>query len=122
MDTSNLTQEIAILHAELCSALADPTRLILLYVLDEKPCNVSELTQKLAVPQPSVSRHLKVLRDGGLVRATRQGTSVLYELTDPRVIEALDILRSIMRDSIQKRATLVEDVAAKIAFTRDERR
>jgi DNA-binding transcriptional ArsR family regulator len=110
MDTTNLTQEINVLHAELCSALADPTRLLVLYLLAEEPSNVSELTQKLAIPQPSVSRQLKVLRDGGLVRATRQGASVLYELVDLRVIEALDLLRGVLRDRIKRSADLIEEL------------
>jgi ArsR family transcriptional regulator len=73
---------------------------------------VTELTQELGLPQPTISRHLKNLRDRGLVIATRQGMMVQYSLSDKRVIDALDILRSIMRDSIQKRASLVEDVPA----------
>jgi DNA-binding transcriptional ArsR family regulator len=111
MDTANLTQEINVLHAELCSALAEPTRLLLLYILAEEPCNVSELTNKLAIPQPSISRHLRVLRDGGLVRATRQGSSVFYELIDRRVIEALDLLRGVLRDRIQRSADLIDELA-----------
>jgi DNA-binding transcriptional ArsR family regulator len=110
MDTVSLAQEIAELHANLCLALAEPTRLTLLYVLSEKPCNVTELTEKLDTHQSSVSRHLRVLRDGGLVRATRQGASVLYELTDHRVIEALDILRSVLRDRIQRSAVLMDEM------------
>jgi len=107
MITPSLTQEITHLHADLCSALADPHRLILLYALSDRPHNVTELTQELNVPQPTVSRHLKVLREGGLVKTTRQGASVQYELTDQRVIEALDLLRSILRDRIQHRASLI---------------
>ena len=107
MQTSSLSQEIAELHAHLCSALADPTRLLLLYVLADQACNVTELTQKLELPQPTVSRHLKVLRESGLVKASRQGALVQYELTDHRVIDALDILRSILRDRIRSRADLI---------------
>jgi DNA-binding transcriptional ArsR family regulator len=107
MITPSLTQEITHLHADLCSALADPTRLILLYALSDQPRNVTELTKELNVPQPTVSRHLKVLREGGLVKATRQGSSVQYELTDQRVIAALDLLRSILRERIQYRASLI---------------
>jgi ArsR family transcriptional regulator len=109
MITSTLTQEINHLHADLCSALADPTRLLLLYALSDQPRNVTELTQELDVPQPTVSRHLKVLREGGLVKATRQGTSVQYELTDHRVIAALDILRSVLRERIQHHADLMDE-------------
>ena len=109
MVSTTLVQEITQLHADFCSALADSTRLILLYALADGPRNVTELTQELGLPQPTISRHLKNLRDRGLVIATRQGMMVQYSLSDRRVIDALDILRSIMRDSIQKRASLVEE-------------
>jgi DNA-binding transcriptional ArsR family regulator len=108
MVSTTLVQEITELHADFCSALADSTRLILLYALADGPRNVTELTQELGQPQPTISRHLKILRDRGLVIPIRQGMMVEYSLADHRVIDALDILRSIMRDSIQKRASLVE--------------
>jgi DNA-binding transcriptional ArsR family regulator len=110
MVSSTLVQEITQLHADFCSALADSTRLILLYALADAPRNVSELTLELGLPQPTISRHLKNLRDRGLVIATRQGTMVQYTLADRRVIDALDILRGIMRDSIQKRASFIDEV------------
>ena len=110
MVSPNLIQEITLLHADFCSALADSTRLILLYALANGPRNVGELTQELGQPQPTISRHLKNLRDRGLVVATRQGMMVEYSLADARVIDALDILRSIQRDAIQKRASLIEEV------------
>jgi len=112
MVSTTLVQEITQLHADFCSALADSTRLILLYALADGPRNVTELTQELGQPQPTISRHLKNLRDRGLVIATRQGMMVQYSLSDRRVIDALDILRSLMRESIQKRASLVEVVPA----------
>jgi DNA-binding transcriptional ArsR family regulator len=111
MISSTLVQEITQLHADFCSALADSTRLIILYSLADGPRNVTELTQELGQPQPTISRHLKILRERGLVVPTRQGTMVQYSLADVRVIDALDILRSIMRDSIQKRASFIEEVA-----------
>jgi ArsR family transcriptional regulator len=107
MISPTLAQELTQLHANLCSALADPTRLILLYALADQPRNVTELTQELSLPQPTVSRHLKVLRDGGLVSAARQGANVLYELVDQRVIEALDLLRAILRDRIEHQSSLI---------------
>jgi len=112
MVSPTLVQEITQLHADFCSALADSTRLILLYALAEGPCNVSQLTQELGQPQPTISRHLKILRDRGLVVATRQGTTVEYSLADHRVIDALDILRTIMREGIQKRASYIEEIPA----------
>jgi DNA-binding transcriptional ArsR family regulator len=108
MVSGALVQEVSLLHADLCSALSDATRLLLLYTLASRPCNVTELTQELNLSQPMVSRHLKVLRDRGLVLATRQGTNVQYELADHRIIDVLDLLRAILRDGIQRRASLME--------------
>lgn len=100
------------MEADLCSAFADPTRILILYALDEKPCNVGELAHELQVSQPTTSRHLKILRDRGLVTTVRQGTNVQYHLADKRFIQALDILRSVMRDRINYRANLMDKVDA----------
>ncbi len=102
-----LTQEINRLHADVCSALADPTRILILYLLSEGPHTVNELTLKLNASQPTTSRHLKTLRERGLVNATRRGQNVAYTLTDARIIEALDLLRLVLRDTLAHRANLI---------------
>ena len=110
MISQTLTQEVSQLEADLCFALADPIRILILYTLDEKPCNVTEITSQLAISQPTTSRHLKILRERGLVEAERQGITINYSLADPRLIEALDLLRSVLRDRIAHRATLIEEL------------
>jgi ArsR family transcriptional regulator len=107
MDTSLLAQEITELHAEICSAMADPRRIFLLYAIAEKPRNVSDLANYVGISQPAASRHLKILRERGLVTTIRQGASVEYHLADPRLIEALDILRDILRDRLTYQASLI---------------
>ena len=108
MDKSILTEEINQLHADLCSALADPRRILILYMLTQRTINVSDLANEIGISQPAASRHLKILRDRGLVKPIRQGTSVNYQLTDHRLIDALDLLRQVLRDSITHRASLME--------------
>jgi len=110
--SQSLTQEVSQMEAELCSAFSDPTRILILYALDEQPRSVTELTVELNLAQPTTSRHLKVLRDRGLVVAERQGTSMLYKLADRRLIDALDILRTVLRDRIMHRANLITEVVA----------
>lgn len=110
MLTQNLKQEISQLEADFCFALSDPTRILILYALSESALNVTELTNELGVTQPTVSRHLKVLRDRGLAHTTRQGTTITYHLSDKRLIQALDLLRSVMRDSLNQRASLINEL------------
>lgn len=106
---TSLSQEVSKLHAGICSALADPTRILILYLLGEKAHTVSELTGKLNSAQPTISRHLKILRDHGLVNATRQAQTVEYSLNDPRIIQALDTLRDVLRDTLSHRASLISE-------------
>lgn len=98
--------EVQLLHAQICQALADPTRILLLYQLAEGPRSVGELATALNLNQPTVSRHLKVLRDRGMARTERFGTTVMYSLTDHRVIEALDLMRAVLADNLAQRGAL----------------
>ncbi len=107
--------EINLLHSELCGALADPKRIMILYALAEKSMNVTELAQTLDFPQPTVSRHLKTLRERGLVNATRDAQSVFYALSDMRVIEALDLLRRVLADLLQNQHSLAQSFTSSIS-------
>ena len=108
MITPSLTQEITALHAGICSALADTSRILILYALHENPRNVSDLAREIGVSQPTASRHLNLLRERGLVSAQRDGQSVIYTLTDARVIQALDLLRAVLASKLKSQAALVE--------------
>jgi DNA-binding transcriptional ArsR family regulator len=114
MLNSALQQEIMQLEANFCAALSDPSRLLILYALSEAPRNVTELANELGLNQPTASRHLKVLRDRGLVNTVRTGTVITYHLSDVRLIQALDIMRSIMRDRLAYQANLINETAQEI--------
>ena len=110
MITPTLAQEVSQLEAELCFALADPTRILMLYALEDGPRNVTDLSSTLGITQPTASRHLKVLRDRGLVQPERSGVVIHYHLRDRRILEALDLLRSVLRDRLVERANLMEEI------------
>jgi DNA-binding transcriptional ArsR family regulator len=69
-------------------ALGDPTRRAIFERLAGGPVAVGDIADGLPVSRPAVSQHLKVLKDAGLVVATRDGTRRLYQL-DPRGVGAL---------------------------------
>ena len=104
-----LEQEIIELHSGICSALADPKRIMILYTLVEGPRNVTELSEELGLPQPTTSRHLKVLRERDMVNTERAGASVIYTLADTKLIEALDLLRDVLRGIYTTRVSVIED-------------
>ena len=103
-----LQEELAQFHAGICQALADATRIAILYELAEGRKNVSQLVEALGSPQGTVSRHLKVLRERGMVDSERDGVNVYYSLADQRIIQALDLLRGVMADMLARRKRLAE--------------
>lgn len=107
---STLEKEVTQLHAEICAGLADPSRILILYELAQSPRNVTEICNSLGMSQPLISRHLKVLRERGMVNTERNGATVTYSLANVKIIEALDLLRAAMREIMAKRAALVEAI------------
>ena len=68
-------------------ALADPTRRRILDLLRERPRLVGELVKLLGISQPGMSKHLRILREAGLVRLRRDGQRHWYELHIDPLIE-----------------------------------
>lgn len=112
----NLREEVTRLHAQVCSGLADPNRILIIYALAEGPKNVNDIARKLELPQPTVSRHLKVLRERGIVHAAREAQNVIYSLIDIRIIQALDLLRSVLASSLEDRAALARHASLDLEF------
>jgi ArsR family transcriptional regulator len=108
---SELIGELHLLHERVCDALGSPVRLMIFYALRDQPRYVSDLAAELGLLQPTVSRHLKILRDRGLVTVQREGPVVYYALADERVIAALDLMRGVMRDRILKQAEIARGSA-----------
>jgi DNA-binding transcriptional ArsR family regulator len=97
-------EELELLHSHICTALGDPKRLFILYALNEQPRHVTALAEYLEMPQPTVSRHLRVLKQRSLVVAERDGTAVIYRLADPTIIEILDMMRQLLRNALTRQA------------------
>jgi DNA-binding transcriptional ArsR family regulator len=70
------------------TALADPTRRVIVGRLAERPWAVGELAATLPVSRPAVSQHLRLLKDAGLVLDRPEGTRRIYSL-DPSGLEAM---------------------------------
>lgn len=94
--TPTLDEASAADLAATLKVLADPVRLRLLELLATSPSGevcACDLVEPLGRSQPTISHHLKVLRQAGLVRAERRGTWIWYSLCHPQVRRALQALQ-----------------------------
>ncbi len=106
MDLPSL-DELNLLHANICKAMGDPKRIQLLYTLRGASRHVSALAEELEMPQPTVSRHLAILRDRGLVSADRDGAQVYYSLAAPEIVDILDQMRALLRGLVEQRSQVI---------------
>lgn len=104
--------ELYRLKAELCKTFADPKRLLIIDELRRGEKTVGELARVLEIPQAVVSRHLAILRDRGVVMHRREGTSLHYSLSDPKIGDACDMVHQILIDQIEKNRELAERLIA----------
>jgi DNA-binding transcriptional ArsR family regulator len=95
------------LHAEVCRVLTDPKRLMLLDVLREGEHSVGDLAEELGCNLANASQHLAVLRSAGLVDTRRVGTTILYSLAEPELVEACDVIHRIVGRRLAGRSAVV---------------
>ncbi|KAF1304903.1 MULTISPECIES: ArsR/SmtB family transcription factor [Enterococcus] len=76
--------------SQLFKVLSDPTRLKILMSLDEGERNVTSIATVVAMEQSAVSHQLKLLREKRVVKARREGKTMLYSLDDNHVIDILE--------------------------------
>jgi DNA-binding transcriptional ArsR family regulator len=89
-------------------AIAEPTRRRILDLLREEPRLVGELAELLQVSQPGVSKHLRVLREAGLVRVRQDAQRRWYELRPEPLAEVDDWLRT-YRQFLEARLDRLDD-------------
>ena len=105
---SPLDVDAAELIARRFRALADPTRLRILDILRHRDeASVGEMTELLGTSQQNVSKHLGALQSEGFVRRRKQGTSSIYRIADPAVLELCDRLCEAMESQLAELESLL---------------
>lgn len=95
-------------RAKIVKALAHPTRLFIVNQLSGQKRCVNELTEMIGADGSTVSKHLSVLRNAGIVRDEKIGASVYYELATPCVLNFLGCIESVVRSNTEHHLFLTE--------------
>ncbi len=85
-------------QARILKALAHPTRLFIVEELARGERSVRELTDMIGVEMPTVSRHLSVLRNAGILADDKRGLQVFYSLRVPCVLNFFKCVEAVQRD------------------------
>ena len=96
-------------HAQFCKTLADANRLLIIAELVSGEKSVSDLANSLGLHQSNVSKHLALMRERGLVVTRRDGASIYYSLSDPRIFQAIELLIHVQADQVAMRHNMAQN-------------
>ena len=97
------------LHAGICRILANPKRLEIIDTLRNTELPVNELAGVLEISQTNLSQHLALMRQGGIVMTRREGLNVFYRLSNPKIIQACDLMRQVLLEYLETGAELARE-------------
>ncbi len=95
-------------RAAVLKALAHPTRLFIVEKLAEKSYCVQELTEMIGLDVSTVSKHLSLLKNAGLVTVEKRGKQVFYSLRIRCALNFLDCVETVLKEQVQDRMNAIK--------------
>jgi ArsR family transcriptional regulator len=102
--------EIFSMHADFCRIMGNAKRLMILSMLAEGELSVGEIASGIDVPMTNASQHLSALKSANIVQSRKKGQLVLYQLTDPRITDACDLIRSVLLSFMKKSGSIASEM------------
>lgn len=109
---AELSRPISELKAELFKALGHPARVRVLELLSEGERSVSEMQPIVGIETSHLSQQLGVLRRAGLLATRKEGSSVIYAIGDPELVELLAVAKRILINSLSQSQGLLAGLRA----------
>lgn len=106
-----LNSDLIELESSYLKAIAQPTRLKILYFLrDGEKCQC-EIIPKMKEDQSNISRHLTLMRDMGILESRRDGVSIYYRIKDKRIFNLLFMVDEMVKAGIKEKVQLIKMLA-----------
>ncbi len=96
--------------ADIFQALAHPTRIAIIELLEEGELSAGELIEKLGMEQANISQHLAVLRAKQLVVNRKAGNQVFYSVRDPIINKVLALMRRYFQKHLKETLELLDEM------------
>ena len=103
----NINMKLYEARADIIKALAHPSRLLIVDELNNSPRSVGELTEMIGADTSTVSKHLSVLKNAGLVEDEKRGTTVFYSLKTPCILNFIGCVEEVIRSNADRHMEIV---------------
>jgi len=103
-------EKIFEIHADICKVFTNAKRLEILNTLMNKEMTASELIKKIGLSKANLSQHMSILKSKGVVLSRREGVNIYYRISNPKIIQACDLMREVLLEQLQEKGKMVENL------------
>ena len=96
------------LQAEISKTLSHPLRLALLHILKDGEKTVTELVDIIGASQSNISQHLALMRQRQIVKTRKKGSSVYYQVANPKISQACDTMREVLMEQLSQKQEIAK--------------
>jgi DNA-binding transcriptional ArsR family regulator len=96
------------IQADLCRCMSNTTRIEIVHCLRDGPERVSEIARITGHSQAMISRHLGLLRNGGVVNAKHHAQEVVYQIANSKIVDICDLMREVLAEEAFHQSELAE--------------
>jgi ArsR family transcriptional regulator len=100
-------EKIFELHADVCKVFSNAKRLEILNTLRDKEMTASELIERIGLSKANLSQHMSILKSKGVVLTRREGVNIYYCISNPKIIQACDLMREVLLEQLQEKGKMV---------------
>jgi len=101
-----ISKEVFEMQSRLCQAMSHAARLEIVHILRDGPQHVRDLSRGMGLSQATLSRHLSILRNIGLITVQRQGQESIYQLANPKIVVICDLMHQVLAEQITHQAEI----------------
>jgi ArsR family transcriptional regulator len=97
------------LHSDICKTIGNPVRQAIIDTLRSRELTVTELVNETGITQATISQHLAILRNRGIVNFRRGGNNIYYSISNPKIIQAYDLISEVLQKTFQDKHKMIND-------------
>ncbi len=100
-------QRLYVTRANIIKAIAHPSRLFIVEELGKQDRNVGELTEMIGSDSSTVSKHLSILKNAGIISDEKKGTAVYYHLQTPCILNFISCVEDVLESKVQSQLNVL---------------
>ena len=100
-------EKIYELQADICKIFSNAKRLEIINALKDKEMSASALIERTGLSKANLSQHMSILKSKGVVLTRREGVNIYYRISNPKIIQACDLMREVLLEQLQEKGKMV---------------